>query len=213
MKYLSAIVTNATKNATIANKVAKSLAKNWKQWIVEFQKLTKIHSLMMNLSQLAVVSLTKTEMMSEESHQDSYARIKIELLEVSFSECFIPNYPHTKFNVQSGTLIDSFMCNITNIFKDLTLWEIHGHGLSCWVTNIMEIHISSNVLEPSSTKIPSSQLGYNIWSSQWPFLSNFWLIWPLMTSNDPQWPMIAHEISYKYPKHSWSLLSWMASRE
>ena len=31
MKYLSAIVTNATKNATIVNKDAKSLAKNWKQ--------------------------------------------------------------------------------------------------------------------------------------------------------------------------------------
>ena len=96
MKYLSAIVTNATKNATIVNKDAKSLAKNWKQWTVEFQKLTKIHSLMMNLSQLAVVSLTKTEMMSEESPQGSYAQTKIELLEVSFSDCFIPNYPHLK---------------------------------------------------------------------------------------------------------------------
>ena len=31
MKYLSATVINATKTATTVNKVAKSLAKNWKQ--------------------------------------------------------------------------------------------------------------------------------------------------------------------------------------
>ena len=31
MKYLSATAINATKTATTVNKVAKSLAKNWKQ--------------------------------------------------------------------------------------------------------------------------------------------------------------------------------------
>ena len=55
--------------------------------------------------------------------------------------------------------------------------KIHGHGLSCWVTNTMEIRINSNVLELLSTKIPSSQLGYKFLPLKSYFLSNIHKLW------------------------------------